>query len=190
MQIAPEVCITDKNKLIEDFTKMRKSLDDNRSLYNEVYPFVETSKDMGDGYNTTGKETETLNNQFLEIKPTVSIINNRLANTFRILKSFNGDLNVLTNCFIFKRQLMIIEPGFCFDLMPIFFKAAMFILIVNICLMGVTWGVFLSIKYAGDLGVKGSVYVWFVPNGCLLVGVQRGGFKKRRYKGECLRQNL
>ena len=169
---------------------MRKSLDDNRSLYNEVYPFVETSKDMGDGYNTTGKETETLNNQFLEIKPTVSIINNRLANTFRILKSFNGDLNVLTNCFIFKRQLMIIEPGFCFDLMPIFFKAAMFILIVNICLMGVTWGVFLSIKYAGDLGVKGSVYVWFVPNGCLLVGVQRGGFKKRRYKGECLRQNL
>lgn len=154
-EIASEACITDKNSLIERFRNLRKSLENNTEFYNEVYPYIKTDK-VTDGYNTPGKEIETLNQKFLDIQKEVNVINAKLGNTFKILQSFQGNLDVLTNCFILKRQLAIIQPGFCFVLMPTLVSATLFIFIVNLLLIGMTWGIFLAIKYAGDLGEKGE----------------------------------
>ena len=160
-EIASETCITDKNSLILKFTDLRKSLENNVEFYNGVYPNINTSIVKND-YNTPGKEIESLNQSFLDIQPTVNTINSKLGNTFKILQSFEGNLDVLTNCFILKRQLAIIQPGFCFVLMPTLVSATLFILIVNLLLIGMTWAIFLTIKYAGDLGEKGSCYYFLI----------------------------
>ena len=154
MEIASESCITDKNSLIERFTALRKSLENNFTFYNGVYPNIKNDIVEND-YNTPGKEIEILNEALLDIKPKVDIINLKLGNTFKILQSFEGNLEVLTNCFILKRQLAIIQPGFCFVLMPTLVSATLYIFLVNLMLIGTTWGIFMAIKYAGDLGEKG-----------------------------------
>lgn len=154
-EIASESCITDKNSLIERFTELRKSLENNFEFYNEVYPYIKSNKET-DGYNTPGTEIQTLNQKFLDIQKEVNVINAKLGNTFKILQSFEGNLDVLTNCFILKRQLSIIQPGFCFELMPTLVSATLYIFIVNLLLIGMTWSIFLAIKYAGDLGEKGN----------------------------------
>jgi hypothetical protein len=156
-KIANKSCITDKNALIERFTALRKSLENNYTFYNEAYPFLNTNIiDPDDNYNTPGMEIKDLNQSFLDIKPTVDIINTKLGNTFKVLQSFEGNMEALTNCYILKRQLAIIQPGFCFVLMPTLVSATLFIFLVNLMLIGMTWGFFLTIKYAGDLGEKGN----------------------------------
>lgn len=158
-KIANKSCITDKNSLIERFTALRKSLENNFTFYNDLYPDLNTNKvDADDGYNTPGIEINNLNESFLDIKPTVDVINTKLGNTFKVLQSFEGNLEALTNCYILKRQLAIIQPGFCFVLMPTLVSATLFICLVNVLLVGATWGIFLTIKYAGDLGEKGTFY--------------------------------
>ena len=153
-KIATELCITDKNSLIQQFTVLRKSLENNYKFYDELFPFIGSNLEK-DGYNTPGKEIEKLNQNLLEISPKVDEINRKLGNTFKILETIEGNLDVLTNCYIVKRQLSIIEPGFCFVMLPTMVTATLFIFLVNIFVIGATWGVFLTIKYAGDLGEKG-----------------------------------
>ena len=84
MEIASESCITDKNSLIERFTALRKSLENNFTFYDNVYPNIKNDIVKND-YNTPGKEIETLNQEFLDIKPKVDVINLKLGNTFNCL---------------------------------------------------------------------------------------------------------
>lgn len=163
-EIASEACITDKNSLIEKFTALRKSLEANFKFYNDLYPEINSEKVVSD-YNTPGKEIAELNKKFLDIQPTINLINAKLANTFDVLEEFEGNLTVLTNCYIIKRQLMIIEPGFCFLMMPTMVSATLYIFLVNLFFLGASWGIFMTIKHAGDLGEKGKgLYIF-----CLLI---------------------
>ena len=150
VQFDEQDCIPDKSTAIEIYQRLKNSLESGKVLYNAMLIDAEQMPKLS-GWDTPGYAAEVARAAIIDIEPHMSVIQNTLKNSFAIIESYGGDLSSLTNCYIAKRQLMLIEAPICFMLKPSLFRALFFLIVINLLLLLILWGICCSIKYSGNL---------------------------------------
>lgn len=104
-------------------------------------------------YQTPGKTSFDLRTSLLAIQQDVQVIQNTFKNSFAIFQKYNGSLNGLTNCYVAKRQMTLLETPLCFFFRPKLFNTLLYLLLLDLVLLAMVWSVFFSIKYSGNISV-------------------------------------
>lgn len=151
-RIALDNNIDDKTGTINMFTRLKNSLNSGAELYEKMINDL-TSATNAQGNMTPSSSAEKTRLTLLNIYPDMNTIKTTLANSFAIFSAYGGDLSSLTNCYVIKRETMLIEAPVCFLLMPELFSALAYLVLINLVLLLILWGIFCSIKYSGNLTV-------------------------------------
>lgn len=151
-KIAQDENVDDKSRAINIFTRLKESLESGENLYAQMI-FNLIQKNNSEGHPTPGSSAEEARSLLINIWSDMAAVRDTLKNSFAIFESYGGDLSSLTNCYVIKRETKLMEAPVCFMLMPKLFAALSFLLLINLVLLLILWGICCSIKYSGNLTV-------------------------------------
>ena len=152
-KIATQDCIVDKNNVLEIYTKLKESLYSGEVLGSRMINDVNGTFAQVE-WDTPGQTSQSLRNSLMEIESDMLKISLTFKNSFEILGRYGGDLSGLTNCYIARRQVTLLETPVCFMFRPKLYSTFFYIFVINIGLLSMLWTIFFSVKYAGNFGVN------------------------------------
>jgi hypothetical protein len=149
-QIAQEDCVEDKTQVISIFTALKKSLSSGTALYDRM--LVDIDGLPGEAkWETPGYTSLLLRQALIEIEPSMAEIGETFKESFAILEKYQGDLSGLTNCYIAKRQVTLLETPVCFMFRVDLYNTMFWIFAMTVVVLLLVWSIFFSIKYSGNL---------------------------------------